>query len=339
MTKVLVTGASGFIALHCIDQLLRSGHEVRGTLRTMSRDVEVRTAVGTQDDKRLEFVCADLTSDDGWSDAVAGCDNVLHVASPFPPTAPNHEDDLIVPARDGALRVLKAAKAANVNRVVLTSSLAAIASGQSKPVGHVYTESDWTDVNDPTVGAYEKSKTIAERAVWDFVASEDGPELAVINPGAVLGPLLGKDYSTSGDLVRLLMSRAVPAVPPLGFGCVDVRDVAAAHIAAMTNPNAVGQRFLCCDDHVWMHEIADILAERFNPEGWRIPTRRLPTFIAKLAANFNSQLKRARPMLGRERRSDHTKLRDTLGIQLRSLKEMTLSMAESMIAFGVVKKA
>ncbi|MFN3463723.1 MAG: SDR family oxidoreductase [Terricaulis sp.] len=226
---VLVTGGTGFVGAHCIVQLLQKGYRVRTTVRSLAREGEVRAMVregGVEAGDSLSFATADLMKDDGWADAVSGCTYVLHVASPFPPAAPKHEDELIIPARDGALRVLKAARDAGVKRVVLTSSFAAIGYGQKvgkKP----YTEENWTDPNGDDVRAYVKSKTIAEKAAWDFIANEGGSlELSVVNPVGVFGPVLGPDYSTSILLVQRLMDGALPGVPRLYFGAVDVRDVA-----------------------------------------------------------------------------------------------------------------
>lgn len=336
-SKVLVTGASGFIGLHCIDQLLKAGHPVRGTLRTMSRQGEIRKALGELGDA-LEFAETDLMKDDGWAEAVAGCEYVLHVASPFPPEEPKHEDELIIPARDGALRLLRAAKAGGVKRVVLTSSMAAIASDPGKPNSYVYSEKDWTDITDPAIPAYVKSKAVAERAAWDFVKKAGGLELSVINPGAVLGPLLGPDFSTSGDIVKLLMDREMPACPRMGFGMVDVRDVAAAHISAMTTPEAAGERFVCCLDHIWLRDVAKILDEKYRSEGWKIPTGGLPSFVVRLGAMFDSTLKRIKPMLGREMHVDNSHIRKVLNWQPYSNEEMVIAMAESMIELGVVEK-
>jgi len=335
MQRVLVTGASGFIALHCIKQLLDAGYHVRGTLRNMARQNEVRDAVGVKSTtRRVSFIACDLKLDHKWNQAMEGCDYVLHVASPFPPTIPKHEDDLIIPARDGALRVLEAAKKAGIKRVVMTSSLAAIAGGHDRRV----TEADWTDINHPSVGAYEKSKTIAEQAAWDFSKTKAAPELAVINPGAVLGPLLGPDYSASGDIVRLLMSKAMPACPRVGFAMVDVRDVAAAHIAAMTVPDAAGKRFLCCLDHIWMQDVAKILDAHYGEKGWDIPTKQLSSLVVRLGSLFNPTLKRIKPRLGRTLHVDNTQIREVLNWQPRSNEEMVVAMAESMIAHGVITK-
>ena len=333
MAKVLVTGATGFIALHCIDQLLKAGHSVRGTLRTMSRSSEVCEAAGEFSD-RLEFAYADLTGDDGWIEAAHGCDFVMHTASPVPRGEPEHEDDLIIPARDGTIRVLTAAKAACVKRVVLTSSIAAVTRDSKKPKSHVYSESDWTVVEEAE--PYSKSKTIAERDAWDF-ASDQAMELATILPGPVLGPVLSKDCSASGDLVSQIMQRGVPMVPPIEMTTVDVRDVAAAHVEAMTNPQAAGERFICVGEPVWMKDIAKTLESEYAPKGWSIPTRGLPLWAAKLGANFHPRLKQAKPFLGKSSKFDTSKLRDVLGVEPRGSKEMVLAMAESMVRLGLVE--
>ena len=335
MAKVLVTGASGFIALHCIQQLLQAGHSVRGTLRTMSRSSEVCEAVG-EFSERLEFSYGDLTGDDGWVEAAHGCDFVMHTASPVPREMPENADELIIPARDGTLRVLTAAKAAGVKRVVLTSSIAAVTRDASKSKGHVYTEDDWTVVEEAE--AYSKSKTIAERAAWEFAETND-LELTTILPGPVMGPLLGADVSTSGDLVSTIMTGSIPAIPPIGVSAIDVRDVAAAHVAAMTHPGAAGERFIVVGESVWMKDVAQILADEYRPKGWKISTRAIPLWVARFLANFHPRLKQAKPFLGKASNFDTTKLQTELGVKPRSIEEMALSMAESMIALGVVEKS
>jgi dihydroflavonol-4-reductase len=243
---ILVTGGSGFVATHCIDQLLRAGYNVRATVRSLGREPEVRSAlqsIGTPRVEALSFVAADLSADEGWTEAAAGCRYVLHVASPFPPRAPKHENELIVPAREGALRVLRAARDGGVERVVMTSSFAAIGYGHEARTAP-FTEADWTDLAGPDVAAYPKSKTIAERAAWDFTASEGGRlELSVVNPVAIFGPVLSGDYAPSILFVKRLMDGAIPACPRLYFGTVDVRDVADLHLRAMTHPAAKGERF------------------------------------------------------------------------------------------------
>ena len=280
MSMVLVTGGSGFIGGHCVLQCLAAGHQVRTTVRNLSREPEVRALLkkaGAPGDDRLSFVAADLERDAGWPEAVAGCDFVLHVASPFPLAVPKHEDELIVPARDGALRVLKAARAAGVRRVVMTSSFAAVGYGhkeQSAP----FDEASWTDPNGSGVTAYAKSKTLAERAAWDYGAKEGGPELSVVNPVGVFGPALGPDISTSIAIVQRLMDGGMPGLPRMKFGVVDVRDVADLHLRAMTDPRARGERFLAvAGDFMSFREIALTLKARMGAAGRRVPTRELPT--------------------------------------------------------------
>ena len=244
MSTVLVTGGSGFIGSHCILQLLAAGYDVRATVRNLNREGDVRAmleAGGAEPGERLWFFAADLEIDAGWREAVAGCEYVLHVASPFPPNVPRHEDELIVPAREGALRVLRASRDAGVKRVVLTSSFAAIGYGQ-EPQEAPFNETNWTDPDGEGVTAYVKSKTLAERAAWDFIAREGGGlELSVVNPVAVFGPVLGPDYSTSILLVQRLMDGAMPGCPRLCFGAVDVRDVAGLHMRAMTASRRQGR--------------------------------------------------------------------------------------------------
>src|SRR5215470_478581 len=288
MSRVLVTGGSGFIGSHCILQLLAAGYDVRTTVRTLKREGDVRAMLkegGGEPGDRVSFVAADLENDAGWPAAVAGCEYVLHVASPFPSTIPKHEDELIVPARDGALRVLRAARDAGVKRVVLTSSFAAIGYGhplQSQP----FDENSWTDPAGGDVAPYVKSKTLAERAAWDFMSKEGGAlELASVNPVGVFGPVLGPDYSTSILLVKRLMDGAVPGCPKLYFGAVDVRDVADLHLKCMTDPAARNQRFLAvAGDFISIVQIARILKRRMGAAARRVPTIELPDFLVRLAA-------------------------------------------------------
>ena len=268
MSTVLVTGGSGFIASHTILQLLAAGYQVRTTVRNLSREGDVRAMLkngGADAGSRLSFVAADLMSDGGWPAAVAGCEYVLHIASPFPSSMPKDENELIVPAREGALRVLRAARDAGVKRVVMTSSFAAV--GYGHPQGEaLFTEKDWTDPSGADVMPYTKSKTLAERAAWEFIAREGaGLELAVVNPVGVFGPVLGPDYATSILLVEKMMDGALPGVPRMALGVVDVRDVADLHLRAMTNPAAKGERFLAvAGEFMWLIEIAQVLKARLG---------------------------------------------------------------------------
>jgi nucleoside-diphosphate-sugar epimerase len=340
MSTVLVTGGSGFIGSHCILQLLAAGHQVRTTVRSLSREPDVRAVLaagGAEPGDRLSFVTAELENDAGWSQAVAGCEYVLHVASPFPPNVPRHEDELIVPAREGTLHVLRAARDAGVRRIVLTSSFAAIGYGQ-KPQTAPFTETNWTDPN-ADVSAYVKSKTVAERAAWDFIANAGGKlELAVINPVLVLGPALGPDYSSSIQLVRRLMDRDMPGVPELYFGVVDVRDVADLHIRAMTHPGASGERFLAlAGDFMSMLAIAKVLKARMGEAGRKVPTRQLPNWLLRLVALGDPRVKQIVPELGKRKNASNEKARRVLGWAPRSNEECIVATAESLARLGILR--
>ena len=342
MAKVLVTGGSGFIGSHCILQLLDAGHEVRTTVRNVAREGDVRAMLakggwrGPAD--RLTFVAADLEKDAGWAEAVAGCDYVLHVASPFPAAVPKDENDLIVPAREGALRLLRAARDARVKRVVLTSSFAAIGYGHPQRAAP-FTEADWTDVNGDDTGAYAKSKTLAERAAWDFIEREGGGmELATVNPVGVFGPVLGPDFSTSILLTQRLLNGDVPGCPNLVFGGVDVRDVADLHIRAMIDPAAKGERFLAVTGQfVPMVEIARILKRRMGPAGARVPTRRLPDWVVRIVAIFDPAVKLIAAELGKVKNATSDKAIRVLGWAPRSLDDTMAATGQSLIDLGLLK--
>ncbi len=341
MSTVLVTGGSGFIGSHAILQLLAAGHQVRTSVRSSSREQDVRSMLkraGAEPGERLSFAVADLRSDAGWGQAVSGCDHVLHIASPFPPSLPRHADELIVPARDGALRVLRAARDAGVKRVVLTSSFAAVGYGQ-KPQSAPFDESSWTDVSDPDVQPYAKSKTLAERAAWDFIAREGGAlELSVINPVGVLGPVLGADYSTSILLVQRLMDGAVPGCPRLDFGVVDVRDVVDLHLRAMTDPLANGQRFIAvAGDFISIRDIARVLRQNLGAAARRVPTRQLPDWLVRLAALLDPAVKQIIPELGNRKNATSEKARRLLGWTPRTNAEAIIATAQSLLQLGLLK--
>jgi nucleoside-diphosphate-sugar epimerase len=338
---VLVTGGSGFIGSHCILQLLAAGHPVRTTVRSLKREGDVRAMLkqgGAEPGDRLSFVAADLENDAAWPKAVAGCTYVLHVASPLPPSAPKHEDELIVPAREGTLRVLRAARDAGVKRVVLTSSFVAIGYGH-KPQTKPFTESDWTDPNVKGLSAYGKSKTLAERAAWNFMSSEGGGlELSVVNPVAVFGPLLGPDYSASILLVQRLMDGALPGCPQLYFGAVDVRDVAGLHLRAMTDPAARGERFLAvAGDFMSFLEIARVLKSRMGAAAKRVPTRQLPNWMVRLVALRDPAAKLILPELGKVKNATNEKARRMLGWAPRSREDSIVATAESLVQLGLLK--
>jgi dihydroflavonol-4-reductase len=342
MSTILVTGGSGFIGSHTIIQLLAAGHRVRATVRNLAREDDVRAMLkegGAADPGgRLEFVAADLERDDGWAAAVEGCEHVLHVASPFPQSVPKHEDELIVPAREGALRVLRAARDAGAKRVVLTSSFAAIGYGHPHHAGP-YDETSWTDPDGPGVGAYPKSKTLAERAAWEFIEREGGGlELSVVNPVGVFGPVLGPDYSSSILLVQRLMDGAVPGLPRLYFGVVDVRDVAALHILAMTHPAAAGERFLAVSGRfLSMLEIARVLKRRMGDAARRVPTLQLPNWLVRLAALRDPAIKLILPELGKPRDATAEKAARLLRWSPRPAEDALAATAESMLRLGLLK--
>jgi nucleoside-diphosphate-sugar epimerase len=342
MSKVLVTGGSGFIGSHCLLQLLGAGHEVRTSVRSLKREADVRAMLaqgGCADaGARLSFVAADLGGDAGWPEAVAGCDYVLHVASPFPAQVPNDENELIGPARDGALRVLRAARDAGVRRVVLTSSFAAIGYGTT-PRATPYTEADWTDPNGAGVLPYAKSKTLAERAAWDFIAREGGAlELAVVNPVGVFGPALAADYSTSILIVQRLMDGAVPGCPRLWFGAVDVRDVADLHLRAMTDPAAKGERFLAvAGDFISVREMALALKAALGPAARRVPTREVPDWLIRGFALIDPAARQILPELGKHKNATNEKARRLLGWTPRSSEESVVATARSLMALGLLK--
>jgi nucleoside-diphosphate-sugar epimerase len=340
MSTVLVTGGTGFIGAHCILQLLEGGHQVRTTVRDLKRESDILAMLkvgGIEPGNRLNIFAADLQRDAGWDVAAAGCDYVLHVASPFPMTVPEHEDDLIIPAREGALRVLRAARDAGVKRVVLTSSFAAIGYGlKQQPPS--FDETFWTDLDGP-VAPYPKSKTLAERAAWDFVAREGGAlELSVVNPVGVFGPVLGRDYSTSISVVQRLMDGSLPGCPQVYFGIVDVRDVAALHLQAMTHPSAKGERFLAVAGNcLSILDIAKLLKARMGSAARRVPTRQLPNWLVKLAAMRDRSIRQIVPELGKIKNASHEKATRLLGWQPRSSEAAILATAESLIRLGLLK--
>ncbi|MFT3723166.1 MAG: aldehyde reductase [Hyphomonadaceae bacterium] len=339
MARVLVTGASGFLAQHIILQLLAKGHSVRGTLRSLKRAEAVRGVLAAHDPraKDIEFVEADLSSDAGWAEAAKGCEFVQHIASPFPAVHPKDEMELIRPARDGALRVLKAAKAAGVKRVVMTSSMAAIAYGHGDKRAEVSDETMWSNPEGPDNTPYTKSKTIAERAAWDYVNGEGkGLELVAINPTGILGPALSKDVSTSLEIPIRLLNGKTPGLPRIGFSFVDVRDVAECHVKAMELPQAAGQRFLATEGFLWFTEAADILRKAIPSYDSKIPKRKVPDFALKLMAVFQPIYRQTVTELGRTRKASNAKASQVLGVKFRTAEEALVASAESLIQLKVV---
>ena len=331
---VLVTGGTGFLGGWCIVSLLERGYEVRTTVRDPARERAVRDAVeaaGVDPGSRLTVLAADLTSDSGWAEAVAGSRYVLHVASPFPSVQPKDPDELIVPARDGALRVLRAALDAGVDRVAMTSSIAAIHPGRESSAAAPYTEVDWTDGADPSRTPYTRSKTIAEQAAWELVREARAEDrLATINPGAIIGPALNDDHSYSLQTIQRLLD-GMPAVPRLGFTFVDVRDVADLHIRALTDPAAGGERFIATDRFLWMAEVAAILRERLGDSAKKVPTRVAPNLLVRAMALFDASIRSVVGDLGRQSWFSNEKARTTLEWTPRPVEDSIEDCARSLI--------
>ncbi|MFN8920654.1 MAG: SDR family oxidoreductase [Hyphomonadaceae bacterium] len=337
---VLVTGGSGYIGGYVIAQLLDAGYHVRTTIRNLGREPEVREALKkiTPNLDNLTFFAADLTRDDGWAEAVEGVDYVQHVASPFPAVMPKDENELIGPAREGALRALRFARDAGVKRVVMTSSMAAISYGHGGSQTRAYNEADWTNEASPDTGAYIRSKTIAERAAWDFIKAEGGTlELSTICPSAVLGPILGPDFSTSILLVQKLLNGDFPGSPRLGFSLVDVRDVADLHIRAMTHEKAAGERFLAACDFYWVEDVARVLREDLGTQARKAPTGRLPSWLVRIIANFDPVIRGVAFELDKVRMADNTKAKTLLDWTPRDVRTSITDTARSLIREGIVR--
>ncbi len=312
--NVLLTGVTGFIAKRIALDLLNAGHSVKGTLRSDKRADEVRDAIRPHLTDpaaldRLSFVELDLTSDDGWTEAAQGCDVLMHTASPFPLASPKDEEDLIRPAVDGTLRAMRAAHAAGITRVVLTSSVAAV---EAKDTTGILTPADWTDINHPKATSYYKSKTLAEKAAWDFVAEHPVMQLTTINPALVLGAPLDGNYGSSLELMDRLMKGADPMLPDLRFGVVDVEDISAMHIAAMDRPASIGQRFIGSAGIISMPDIAKHLAQAYP--GKKITTRTAPAWLLRGFALFDPAIKTILPQVGARADLDTSATTDTLGI-------------------------
>lgn len=337
-STILVTGISGFIAKHCAVELLNHGYRVRGTVRSLAKADYVRQTLAAHADiAKLDFAVADLLSDDGWSDAAKGVHGVLHLASPFPLVQPKNADDLIRPAVDGTLRVLRAAVAAGARRFVQTSSTVAIISGHGHSRLSAYTESDWTDVDGPDVTAYSKSKTLAERAARDYVATQ-GPALhyASVNPGFVLGPLLDRETGSSAELIADCLRGKYPGCPKLSFPVVDVRDVAKVHRLAIETNEPSGGRYLAISDAVWFKDIMLPIKAQLGARARKVPTKVLPNWAVKFVALFDPATRPILPDLGHELRIDNSATRKALGIEFIAVTESAPAMAESLLRFGSV---
>jgi dihydroflavonol-4-reductase len=333
---VLVTGGSGYLGGWCLVELLRRGYGVRTTVRDLSREPEVHEMVAgeIETEDRLAVFEADLSDDDGWDVAIEGCDYVLHVASPFPASAPKDPDELIVPARDGTLRVLRAALKAGVRRVVVTSSSATVADAP-EPRPWPLTEAVWTDV--ARARPYVQSKVLAEQAAWDFMLDQGASErLATVLPSAMIGPVLSSDLSYSVQSVERLLNRSMPGIPRLGFAFVDVRDVADLHVRAMKAREAGGERFLGTGPSLWLSDVARILRERLGSDADRVPTRRVPNFMVRAAARFDPELRQIVGGLGKRSEFSNEKARTQLGWSPRPIEDTIVECAQSLLRLGVV---
>lgn len=329
---VLVTGGSGFIAGWCIVQLLERGYSVRTTVRDASKEQRVRAAVAGAKaaTDRLSFALADLNGDEGWDAAVAGCQYVLHVASPLGGGTPGDRDALIAPARDGTLRVLRAAAKAGVKRVVMTS--AAAAARPPLTTDQMSDETVWSDPDDPQFDAYRVSKILAERAAWDFMNREGGTtQFTTILPGAVFGPILTAENLGSVQIIQGMLNGKPPALPRLGFWIVDVRDLADLHIRAMTASSAAGQRFIAAGEYMWMEDIARTLRTQLGEAAAKTPTRRLPNFVVRMLLPFAANLRSLAPLLGRRFPLTSAKARQTLGFKPRPAAMTVVDCARSLI--------
>jgi len=336
--QVLVTGGTGFIAQHCILALLAAGYRVRTTLRTLSRRDEVLGNLktgGAEPGDRLSFVTADLSNDSGWAEAAADCTYVLHGASPTPSGTYASDEEWIRPAVDGNLRVLRAAREAKVKRVVLTSAFGTIGVGH-KPRTKPFDETDWSDLNG-NVAPYQRSKTLSERAAWDFIAREgNGLELSSVNPVAVMGPVLGPDYSHSIRMIKNMLD-GQPGNPKLNSCFVDVRDVADLHLRAMTDPAANGERFLATSgESMWMKDVAELLKRRMGKHAEKVSTRVLPNTFIRAVALTNMAMKGIVPLLGVNLNATGEKARRVLGWSPRSPEDAIIASAESLVRLGLV---
>ncbi|WP_045835901.1 NAD-dependent epimerase/dehydratase family protein [Hyphomicrobium sp. 99] len=330
---VVVTGASGLIAKHTIAEFLRRGFAVRGTLRSMEKADEVRRAVVKLgcDPEKVSFIVADLSSDDGWDEAVAGSQIVVHTASPFPIAQPDDPEEVIMPARDGTLRVLRSATAGAVARVVLTSSAVAIFYPSGVAEGHVYSEDDFSDETRSDLTPYIKSKTIAEKAAWDFTESTLGaPALAVINPAFVQGPALDDDLSTSHELYRIMARGTYPAVPKISFPVADVRDVAAAHFEAALRPQAAGNRYLIGEGALSLYDLGQLVARELPDLRSKVPKFELPDAAVKIMALVDKKMRTILPELGEKKDYTNVRAKKDLGLDLRSADTAAMAAIRSL---------
>ena len=334
MTKVFVTGASGFIAKHILRELFAAGYDVRASVRSATREAEIRSLFP---DATLEFARLDLTRDDGWDDALTGCDVLIHTASPFPLSEPKNPEDLIRPAVDGTLRAMKAARSAGIGRVILTSSCAAIYKQADKPKMAPSDETNWTTPDDPSVGAYEASKTLAERAAWDFVADHPDIALTTINPGAVFGPPMDSRFGSSLELVEQLMSGKLPMAPPMDMVAVDVRDVARMHVAAIALHATRGERFAAVSGTHRLLELGQMLKAWDN--ALATPRREAPAWLLRALGLVSRDAQAAVGNLGRTLAVSGAKAEATFGFRFIPVRDAIIASAEALKANALTRAA
>jgi len=335
---ILVTGISGFIAKHCAVDLLRHGYRVRGTVRNQKKAEEVKATLGQHCDiSQLEFVQADLLSDAGWEAAMQGVYGVLHLASPFILNEPKDPDELIRPAVEGTLRVLKAAVAAGAQRFVQTSSMAAVQYGHPKDRSAAFTEDDWTVLDGPGVTSYTRSKTLSERAARDFMNQQQtAMHYASVNPGLVLGPLLDRDMGGSAEVIQMFLRGKYPGCPRLSFGVVDVRDVATMHRLALETSEPSGGRYLGVSESAWFLDMMRPIKAQLGANAKKVPSFELPNFMIRLVALFDPAARSIVPDLGEELHIDNSRTRKALGIEFMGVNESAPAMARSLVDLGLV---
>ena len=336
MDKVLVTGASGFIGLHCIAQLLQAGYQVKGSLRSRARESEIRNALSNvvNAENRLEICELDLLKDDGWDDAVSGCDYVMHVASPLLDREPKDQDEIIRPAHEGLMRAIKSSVRNKVKRFVMTSSFSAIGYGHVKDV---FDESHWTDTTQK-IGAYNKSKAIAEKAMWDYLDSlkdEEKIEAVAINPTLVIGASLSDDVGTSNIFLQKMLDGSYPVVPKVHFGYVTVKDTAKAHVAAMTHPHASGKRFILAERCMWLYEVNKILRKHGYKKA---PIRQAPNLLMKFLALFNNEASAIAGFVGKTKFTNSENAKNILKFSFENVEVGILEIAQQLESLGVIKK-
>jgi len=339
MQRVLVTGVSGFIAGHITVELLKRGYSVRGTVRDLSKSDRIRAICEKQglDQSKLDFVEANLDADSGWLDAMHGCDGVMHTASPFPMDEPRDQMALVAPAREGTLRVLKAAREAEIQKVVLTSSTVAVTNNRDEVPGYVFDDADWSNTSDDKIRAYALSKTLAEQAAWKDVEKHGGPRLSVINPSFVVGPLLDEQLSTSSNLIKQYFEGRFPAVPELCFGVVDVRDVACAHVNALERPEADGKRFIVAGGTRKMIDIAGALKTAFPERASKLPKFQSPKILVQIIALFQPSVRGLLPEVGKNYELDTILTREVLGLDLKTPEEALQAMGQSLIEHNLIR--